>query len=71
VFIVVKGKKVDSPAIVWSRPYKLPEALEKDAETTLQEHPEQGYTGLAEFVRDAVREKVERIKAPPLVVPAQ
>jgi hypothetical protein len=71
VFIVAKGKKVDSQRITWSRPYKLPQPLEKDAETTLQDHPEQGYTGLAEFVRDAVREKIERIKTPPQEVAAQ
>lgn len=61
---MAKRKKVDSQTTTWSRPYKLPEPLEKDAEATLQQHPEQGYTGLAEFVRDAVREKIERIRAP-------
>jgi len=47
------------------RKYKsvsVPLALVENIESVLREHPEQGYSSVAEFVKDACREKIEKIK---------
>lgn len=66
-----KKGKPDSHRLKWSRPYKLPEPLEKDVVCTIEECRELGYTGVPEFVRDAVREKLGRMKTPKQEIPAQ
>lgn len=44
------------------RQVSVPDAFYEEVEKFLQKHPELGYTSLAEFVRVAVREKMEEWK---------
>ena len=41
-------------------PIRIPTALYNQVTNTIQENPEQGYTNEHEFIRDAVREKLEK-----------
>ena len=65
-----KGKK--PKGIKWDR-VPQPSDLVQEAGEVLKEHPELGYTGVPEFYRAAVREKIERVRTlkPTLEVPAQ
>jgi len=70
VLLLPKGKK--RKALKWIR-VPQPADLVGEVEEVVAEHPELGYTGIPEFYRAAVREKMERLKADrkPLEVPAQ
>ena len=40
----------------------LPEPLIHDIEKFIEERPELGYSSIAEFVKDAIRDKIEKYK---------
>jgi hypothetical protein len=70
VLFLPKAKK--GKGIKWER-IPQPADLVQEVEGVVKDHPELGYTGVPEFYRAAVREKIERIQAyrKPLEVSAQ
>jgi hypothetical protein len=71
VIFLPKAKK--GKGIKWER-VPQPADLVAEVSDIVKERPELGYTGVPEFYRAAVREKIERVRAvkeSPVEVPAQ
>ena len=42
------------------RTLSLPESLVNQVEEYIRKHPEKGYTGVTEYVKEAIREKISK-----------
>jgi len=44
------------------RKLSLPESMWKEIERIIKQRPELGYTSVAEFVKDAIRKRIEELR---------
>jgi len=59
VLFVAKKREKTTPAYT---PVSLPTPMVSEAKEIVENHPELGYTGHTEFAKDALREKIEKVR---------